>query len=146
MSCGDRLAKELRRKGFRVTPQRTVILETVAHKGGHLSVQEVYAQSQQRLPGLNIATVYRTLDSLHRAGMVNLFNSGSSPSRFSLRDPLHPHGHLVCEKCEDIIDIDPDLIDHLVQAVEVKTGFAIDSHHLTLVGLCEECKSTEIAG
>lgn len=145
MACGERLAQELRGKGFRVTPQRTVILETIAHMGGHLSVQEVYSESQLRLPGLNITTVYRTLDSLHRAGMVNLFYSGSSPSRFSLRDARHPHGHLVCEKCEQVIDIEPNLLDRLAQAVKLKTGFAIDNHHLTFVGLCETCGRAEDA-
>jgi Fur family ferric uptake transcriptional regulator len=139
MSCGERLAKELRRKGFRVTPQRGVILETIAHMGGHRSVQEVYSEARDRLPGLNIATIYRTLETLHRAGMVDLFDSGSGPTLFELRDPNAAHGHLVCNECERVLDIDADLITHLAEEVEREAGFFIDPHHLTLLGICGDC-------
>lgn len=140
MSCGEKLAEELRAKGFRMTPQRMVILETIAHIGGHLSVQEVFTDAQQRLPGLNIATVYRTLDSLHRAGMVDLFYTGFNPARFSLRDPDYPHGHLMCTNCEQILDIDPGLITSIAQVIYADTGFFLDRNHLTLSGLCNLCK------
>ena len=139
MSCGERLAAELRKKGFRVTPQRAVILETIAHEGGHLSAQEVYIEACERLPGLNIATVYRTLDSLHSAGLIDLLSSGSKPVHFSLRDPSNPHGHLVCRKCERIFEINPEFVNRIVQEVKQETGFVIDAHHLTLTGLCEMC-------
>jgi Fur family ferric uptake transcriptional regulator len=139
MSCGERLAKELRSKGFRVTPQRGVILETISHMGGHRSVQEVYSEARDRLPGLNIATIYRTLETLHRAGMVDLFDSGSGPTLFELRDPEAAHGHLVCTECEHVVDIDTDLINRLVEEVAAETGFFIDPHHLTLSGVCDAC-------
>lgn len=139
MSCGDKLAEELRNKGFRVTPQRMVILETIAHIGGHLSVREVFADAQQRLPGLNVATVYRTLDSLHQAGMVDLFYTGANPSRFSIRDPEYPHGHLFCRRCEQILDIDPELIKSIAEQIGTDTGFFLDCNHLTLSGLCKMC-------
>jgi Fe2+ or Zn2+ uptake regulation protein len=140
MACGEELVDELRRRGFRVTPQRTVILETIAHKGGHLSVQEVFVEAHERLPGLNIATVYRTLDSLHQAGMIDLFYSKSEPSRFSLRDPDNPHGHLVCTECERIIEIDTTLIADIAQQVELETSFSVATHHLTLLGQCIRCR------
>jgi Fur family ferric uptake transcriptional regulator len=107
--------------------------------GGHLSVPEVFSEARERLPGLNITTIYRTLETLHRAGMVDLFYSGSGPTRFALRDPDQAHGHLVCSECEHVLDIDEGLIDHLAEEVERKTGFSIDPHHLTLLGLCEDC-------
>ena len=106
MSCGERLVAELRSRKRRVTPQRAVILETIAHMGGHRSVQEVYSQARDRLPGLNLATIYRTLETLHEAGMVDLFHSGAGPTLFALRDPDAPHGHLVCIECQHVLDID----------------------------------------
>ena len=139
MSCGERLATELRKKGFRVTPQRAVILETIAHKGDHLSAQEVYIEACERLPGLNIATVYRTLDSLHNAGLIDLLSSGSRLMHFSMRDPSNPHGHLVCRRCERIFEIKPAFVDRIAREVRQETKFVIDAHHLTLTGLCEMC-------
>ena len=84
MSCGERLANELRSKGHRVTPQRAVILETIAHKNGHLCAQDIYTDARRKLPGLNLATVYRTVEVLHEAEMVDLFNDGSNPALFAM--------------------------------------------------------------
>jgi Fe2+ or Zn2+ uptake regulation protein len=63
MSCGQRLTHELRAAGYRVTPQRLVILESVAHARVNTSAQQVFAEARRRLPGLDPATVYRTLQT-----------------------------------------------------------------------------------
>jgi Fur family ferric uptake transcriptional regulator len=143
MSCGERLAKQLRERGFRVTPQRRIILETIAHTGGHLSVQEVYLATSERLPGLNVATIYRTVDSLHKAGMIDVFSSEHGPDRFSLRDAQNPHGHLVCRKCGQILEVDLQFLEQLAKMVHQETQFIVDANHLTMFGLCRACWETE---
>ncbi len=140
MSCGEKLANELRSKGFRVTPQRAVILETIAHKSGHLCAQDIYSDARRKLPGLNLATVYRTLESLQEAEMVDLFYDGSNPALFALRDPCNPHGHLVCKQCQFVFDIDPSVIARIVQGVASETNFHVDPNHLTLFGVCAACQ------
>jgi Fe2+ or Zn2+ uptake regulation protein len=139
MSCGERLAQELRKRGFRVTAQRTILLETIAHKGGHLNVQEVYAEARKRLPGLNLATVYRTVESLREADLIDWYSPGSEPMQFELRDQEHPHGHLVCRKCGAVTDLDLSLVDSLSDDIRQASGFQMDRSHLTLQGLCEAC-------
>jgi Fur family ferric uptake transcriptional regulator len=139
MACSDKLINVLRKSGFRVTSQRAVILEIIAHNGDHLSVQEVYLEAKDRLPGLNLATVYRTLETMHQAGVIDLLNFGMTPARFSLRDPYNPHGHLVCRECEQILEIGTDLIARISGEVEQKVGFFVEPNHLTLSGLCDEC-------
>ena len=145
MSCGQRLAEELRGRGYRVTPQRAVILETVAHMQGHIAVQEVFQIAGERLPGLNIATVYRTLDTLEEAGLVDKLSFGSSTDRYSLRDSAHPHGHLVCECCGAIVELGPELLQRVAQIVEEATGHQINHAHLTLPGKCRACAASEEA-
>ncbi|MGD8554772.1 MAG: Fur family transcriptional regulator [Anaerolineales bacterium] len=139
MSCTERLTREMRRLGFRVTPQRAVILETIAHGDGHQSAAEVFKAANQRLPGLNIATVYRTLDSLHRAGMVDLLSTDASIVRFELRDPQHPHSHLVCRACGQVMELPSEFIETFAEGVREDHGFALDTQHLTLTGLCAQC-------
>jgi Fur family ferric uptake transcriptional regulator len=143
MTCGETLVAELRRKGFRVTPQRSVILETIAHKSGHISVHEVYLEARERLPGLNVATIYRTLESLQKAGMIDLLASDTDVARFSLRDAHNPHTHLVCRECNQILEVGTDVIARSAREVERDTGFVIDIDHLTLVGLCKACAAAE---
>lgn len=141
MSCGERLTTELRRAGYRVTAQRAVILESVAHAGDHRSAQQVYDDARRRLPGLNPATVYRTLETLHSAGLVDLYSSGGRSLRFSLREAGHPHAHLVCSVCGREIELDSRLVSSFGKAIERRTGFEIDAHHLTLSGTCSRCTS-----
>ena len=139
MSCGERLAQELRRKGYRVTAQRTILLETIAHKGGHLSIQDVFQDARERLPGLNLATVYRTVESLRDAGLIDWYAPGSEPMQFALRDHDNPHGHLVCRQCGKVSHLDLDLVGAFENNVRDACGFEIDGSHLTLQGLCEVC-------
>jgi len=141
VSCANRLTGELRAAGYRVTPQRLVILESVAHARDHTSAQQVFQQARRRLPGLNPATVYRTLQTLHTAGLVDLYANGGEALRFSLRDPEHPHTHLVCRSCGRELELDPNLLARFARGIERQTGFQIDIHHLTLGGICARCAS-----
>jgi len=140
MTCGPRLAQQLRNSGFRLTAQRNVILETVAHMGSHIPVQEVFEVARERLPGLNIATVYRTLDTLCEAGLVDLLSSEHGLLRYSLRDPASPHAHLVCRQCGETLDIDPGVFKHLKRKLEQEHGFFMDTSHLALTGICRRCR------
>ncbi len=139
LSCADRLSRELRAAGYRVTPQRLIILEAVAHARDHTSAQQVFNQARRRLPGLNPATVYRTMQTLHAAGLVDLYTNSGQALRFSLRDAEHPHAHLVCRSCGRELELDPSLVKSFGRTVERRTGFQIDTNHLTLGGVCARC-------
>lgn len=143
MSCGERLRQALREQGFRVTPQRGVILESIAHAEGHISAQQVFNDARGRLPGLNLATVYRTLETLHRAGFLDQLASTDEVVRFALRDRQDPHGHLACRGCGEVLEFDLRLLDGLQQALRRRHGFAIDAAHLTLGGLCGRCRASD---
>jgi Fe2+ or Zn2+ uptake regulation protein len=138
MSCGDRLLEAMRANGLRVTPQRSVILETVSHLGGHPTATEVFDQAARRLPGLNVATVYRTLEALRLAGLVDGMDDGG-PARFSLRDLDHPHHHLVCSVCGSVAELDPEPVLGFATQIRRRNGFRLQTDHLTLPGRCRRC-------
>lgn len=140
MSCGDRLKDEIRKAGYRVTPQRAVILETVAHMEGHRSAHEVYEHARERLPGLNLATVYRTLDTLHHAGLIDLFSVAPDSMRFSLHDASNAHAHLYCKNCGVLLEVDIKPFKRLATELEHEIGFVIDSSHMSFQGLCHRCR------
>jgi Fur family ferric uptake transcriptional regulator len=141
LSCGERLESELRQAGFRVTPQRAVILESISHLKGHRSAQEVFDSAVARLPGLNIATVYRTLDTLHQAGIIDLFPAGPNSILFSLRDEANKHGHLLCRNCARVLKVDPAYFKALAETMRNTYAFKVDCEHLTLQGICEACRT-----
>ena len=61
--------EQLRARGYRVTPQRQLVLEAVARLD-HATPEEIGAQVQQTARGVNISTIYRTLELLEQIGMV----------------------------------------------------------------------------
>lgn len=140
MACGERLRQGLRASGLRVTPQRGIILETIAHLPGHPAVQEVFEVARARLPGLNLATVYRTLDTLRQAGLLDLMEGPDDLVHCSIRDPSSLHGHLICRGCRAVIELERPLLLSLADEVARRHGFALDISHLTLNGLCLRCQ------
>jgi Fur family ferric uptake transcriptional regulator len=140
MACGAHLEQELRKSGVRVTAQRSVILETVAHLGDHASALEVFEKARQRLPGLNQATVYRTLDNLHHVGMIDFLDREGEPLRYALRDRSSPHCHLVCRNCGEVMEVESGEFLRLAHALERSHGFHAEVDHLSLTGLCRRCR------
>ena len=144
MKTKDIIVKRLRDNGLRVTPQRMVILEILSEVEGHhhLSAQEVFALAQDRMPGLNTATVYRSLEDLTQAGLTEQMVTPADAVRFSLKNPEHQHCHLSCRSCHEVLEFSPEVMGEVAHTLTERHGFAIDLGHLTLVGLCSKCAST----
>lgn len=131
----------LRSQGLRATPQRAVILDVLAKVEGHrhLTAREVFEEAADQLPGLNLATVYRTLEGMHGAGLVDQMVSSHDQVRFSLRHPQHRHGHLVCRRCNRTLTVDIGTVQELADLLHERFGFRIDEDHLTMPGVCRDC-------
>lgn len=136
----------LHERGLRATPQRVVILEVLAEVEGHghLTARDVFMTAKDQLPGLNVTTVYRTLEGLNEAGLVDLMVSGHDTVRFAFRNPDGGHGHLVCHRCEKVLTLDMATVGEVARLLEERTGFAVDQRHLTLGGRCSDCNPPEI--
>jgi Fe2+ or Zn2+ uptake regulation protein len=139
----QKIQETLRHHGFRVTPQRAVILSILGEVQGHqhLTAQEVFALAQDRLPGLNVATVYRSLLSLTEAGLTEQMVTSADVVRFSLKDPEHQHCHLFCRVCNKVLEFESTLLAPMAAELHERYGFSIDVPHLTLNGICNDCKS-----
>jgi len=134
----------LREKNLRATPQRLVILkamETLHSKEHHrhVTARDVFEEVQETLPGLNVTTVYRTLEGLNQVGIVDLMSGSKDQVRFSLRQEGHRHGHLVCKACGQVETMDLGPVHGLAHTIFEQYGFAIDEEHLTLSGHCKTC-------
>jgi Fur family ferric uptake transcriptional regulator len=125
--------------GYRITPQREMIIEAVAHAGGHVTAEEVYAQVRERTRYVNLATVYRTLELLVEKGLssrVDLWDG-----RVVYATMLHgPHIHLVCRQCGDIFLADYSLLESLGEELLSRYDFTADLGHLSIVGVCAGCR------
>ncbi len=132
------MARELAGRGLRLTPQRLMILNEIEASDSHISAEEIHRRIADRYPNVNISTVYRTLELLHRLGLVTETDLGEGRVRYHPADKGHHH-HLVCEKCGAIIDLDDALLDPLKEDLRHRYGFAAELNHLAILGRCAQC-------
>lgn len=132
----------LNARGLRATSQRVVLLKLLLSVDGHrhLTAAELHDKALEMLPGLNLATVYRTLEGLNEAGLVDRLEAGLDQIRYSYRDPEHRHGHLCCSECGKVDEFDYKLVAQLAQRLQEDYDFQLASHHLGLSGLCKACR------
>lgn len=129
---------ELTRQGYRLTPQRMMILSAIENSENHISAEEIYAQVVAKYPNVNISTVYRTLELLKRLGLVTETDLGEGRVRYHPREKGHHH-HLVCQECGAIIDLDESLLAPLKSALLREYKFSADLRHLAILGRCVNC-------
>jgi Fur family ferric uptake transcriptional regulator len=129
----------LRAGGYRVTPQRQLILEAVTGLE-HATPEEIFAQVRQTARGVNVSTVYRTLELLEQIGLVTHTHLGHGAPRYHLAAEAQ-HVHLVCQQCERVTQLDPAAVRSLVSSLDVEQGFETDVGHLTVFGRCAACRA-----
>jgi Fur family ferric uptake transcriptional regulator len=138
MSHHTELVASVRSKGYRMTPQREMILDAI-HEEGHVTADEIYRQVRAKSPAINLATIYRTLELLKRIGIVTAINIGEGCVHYELAGEQRHH-HLVCEGCGHTIELDCDVLLPLEQELCKRYGFQMNLNHLALFGLCPACQ------
>lgn len=141
----SRVTERLREKGYRLTPQRLMILEAIEDSRDHISAEEIYAGVSARYPNVNISTVYRTLDLLKKLGMVYEIDLGEGRIRYHAEESGHHH-HLVCQDCGSVVDIDESALSSLRDVLLRDYGFRADLRHVGVFGLCEKCRKKTRGG
>lgn len=122
-----------------LTSARKAVLELLEDSGKHLSAAQVHEQLINRLPSLNLSTVYRALDYLVEHRLVSVADIGAgSPVYERLSDT--PHHHLVCLNCGHIVKLEHNAVEPFFHTLEAQQDFAIQTNHLVLYGLCGYCQ------
>lgn len=135
------LRRRLRGSGYRLTPQRELILQAV-ERLGHATPDEVLAEVHAQSAAVNVSTVYRTLEVLEELGLVRHAHlSDRAPTYHSVSE--HEHFHVVCRNCQRIISVDPDALADVVRRLRDDHAFVVDIGHLTVFGRCVDCGEAE---
>lgn len=133
----EELAARLREQGYRLTPQRQLVLRAV-EKLGHATPDEVLAEVHAQSSAVNVSTIYRTLEVLEELGLVRHAHlSDRAPTYHSVSD--HEHFHLVCRNCHKVVSVDPEVVAPLAERLEREQGFVLDVGHLAVFGRCTKC-------
>jgi Fur family ferric uptake transcriptional regulator len=127
---------------MRVTPQRAHTWRVLSESEEHLTAEEVWERVKDALPGLELSTVYRSLEALRAAGLVADSCLLGGPRVFEARPALHPH--LVCESCGEISHPEQEVGRRLLGALDASTeGFEVRELHVVAKGLCARCVAQE---
>lgn len=137
MASSSSLADVLRSRGLRLTAQRQLVLEAV-YELGHSTPDQIHAAVARTAAGINITTVYRTLELLEELGLVTHAHlSHGAPTYHALGE--NQHAHLVCRACGSVAEVPPTALEPLARALAADRGFIIDVGHVALFGLCADC-------
>lgn len=134
----ERFQEKCRSEGLPVTAQRRAIFEALAERTDHPSAEDVFHAARRRLPEVSRATVYRTLETFARRGIVGLAHHAGPVARFDGR--MDHHHHLVCRRCGAIADVDGDAIARLPFPDAGGAGFEIESYSIQFEGTCASCR------
>ncbi len=129
----------MREQGFRVTPQRQIILDAVCEGQGHTTAEEIYRRVQAKMPAVNQATVYRALDFFCNLGLVFSADVGIGQKVYEIAGQT-PHHHLVCQTCHRVEQISHKLVQPFFDRIEQTNHFHIHTDHLILFGICQTCQ------
>jgi Fur family transcriptional regulator, ferric uptake regulator len=132
MAADTDLATRLRSRGLRMTPQRDHVLAAVRELG-HATPEQI----GEAVPGVDITTVYRTLELLEQLGLVRHAHLGHGAPTFRPADDQHVH--VVCHTCGRVIDAPDSLADELAKRLRDEQGFLVDRSHFTVFGQCNDC-------
>lgn len=122
-----------------LTPQRRVVLDVIRSSMGHLTAHEIFDEARRRLASISYATVYNSLRHLRQAGLVAEVNIGNGATRYDRETSRHDHA--ICTQCGTLVDIDIPAAMDLMRSAADQAGFHAESIHLTLLGVCPECRA-----
>jgi Fur family transcriptional regulator, peroxide stress response regulator len=137
-SSDQRLRQALQAGGQRFTEQRAAVYRYLAGTAVHPTADEVFSAVRQDLPGISIATVYKSLETLVGCGLAVKLTYANESARYDGR--TDPHHHARCLSCGAVTDIPGELPAREIAALRSRAdGFAITGYRLELSGYCAGC-------
>jgi Fur family ferric uptake transcriptional regulator len=141
----DELKKIIKQKGMKYTEQRAVILQILINLDNHLNAEDIHTIIQNEHPNHNIgiATIYRTLNFLEEVKLISSISFGSDGKKYEGNLKAH-HDHLICTKCDCIIEFLDTEIERRQEKIANKNNFIIQDHTMQIYGICKNCQKNKI--
>jgi len=134
-----KVAAALRQHGYKLTPQRRLVIRAITSSQDHLTPAAIYEKVRDEQPDIGLATIYRTIEILSHLGLICELHAGGTCRSYTISVPQHHH-HLICSSCGKVVDFTRHDLGKLEQRLSRESGFRIDSHLLEFTGLCQACQ------
>jgi len=148
MTPDQTLIDRMQARGLRMTWQRRILAELLEHAHEHLDAEKLYQFAHRRDPRIHRATVYRTLNTLKRLGLIDeldLMHYAGDRHFYEIR-PSAFHIHLVCRRCQSVQEPGGPFWEELRERVRRDVGFEPDAIRLEMGGTCSSCKRMRSTG
>jgi Fur family peroxide stress response transcriptional regulator len=142
MKNRDEVREMFRAKKVPLTHQRLAVYEELSGRIDHPSAESLYETLKKQYPSLSLATVYKTLQTLHEMDMVARIDSPTAQARYDAR--METHHHAVCSECGKIEDVFDSRLDALPSPKTA--GFRVASYSVHFQGLCAKCAKSGRSG
>ena len=128
----------LRRSGLRVSTTRRVVVDTLFAAGRPVGAEEIASGLDGRRPQLDVASVYRNLETLERLGVVQHLHVGHGPGRYVLAGSGE-RAYVACDRCGELVEADAPELDGVRAEIRERFGYEVRFSHFPIVGLCPGC-------
>lgn len=128
----------LRGRGLRISTARRLVVGALFEAEAPVSAEEIASALRQRGAGVDLASVYRNLETLEQGGLVRHLHAGHGPGRYVLTGG-GDREFLACEGCGSIVQLDPADLDPARAEIETRFGYVVRFDHFPVVGLCPDC-------
>ncbi len=127
--------------GLKVTPQRIAIYRELANTDEHPSTETIYSKIKDYYPNISLTTVYRTLETLEKLGLISVVNVLYNAARYDAN--LKPHHHIVCVECKKLEDVYEQSFSEFNANNNVVNGYDVLGCSVLLSGICKNCKESK---
>lgn len=137
------LKAELNERGWRMTPQREIILTTFQHlpEGEHLSAEDLREVLKDQGEDVSLSTIYRNLKLMARMGILRELELAEGHKRYEINQPSpHHHHHLICVRCNKTIEFKNDSVLKVGARTAEKSGYHLLDCQLTIHAVCPTCQ------
>ncbi len=126
---------------IRMTKQRKIILDALSKVKTHPTADDLYYMVRDKMAKISLGTVYRNLELLSDAGIIQKINVGGTQKRFDADTSSHPH--VRCQECGKVADLDVSFNTDFESEAQQSTDYRITGHSLEFRGVCPGCQKVE---
>lgn len=134
----NRIIEQLKEHNLKATPQRIAIFEMLCSTVEHPNADTIYKSLSPTHPSMSLATVYKTLDTLKNANLIQALNVGEDSFRYDANTKSHPHA--ICVNCHKVYDINLDLSEGIKDKINNETDFEFLDEQIYCYVKCPDCK------
>lgn len=122
---------------MKYSKQREEILKIVLDSTDHPNVNTIYERARKIIPNISLGTVYRNLNTLYENGFIRKISNPNGADHYD--KTLIDHAHIYCIECNNMFDVDANLLKDIKALVETNNKYKINKSEIIFTGLCEKC-------